>query len=171
MAKELRNGSRIGRDNRSLKRVPELGYYYIVTDAEKTEKNYLEGIRDSLPEETRARLVIKVARAKTEKMVTECLSGAALHPQFAEPWIVFDRDEVMDFDAIIERAHNAGIRTGWSNPCVEIWFHAYFGKMPRCNNSVQCNESFETIFKAVTGQKYSKSDKNIYKILNRYGDE
>ena len=31
------------------RRVPELGYYFIVTDTEETEQNYMYGLRDSIP--------------------------------------------------------------------------------------------------------------------------
>ncbi len=46
----LRAGKRKDRNKRVGKRVPELGYYLIVTD---TEENYFEGLRDSIPEELR----------------------------------------------------------------------------------------------------------------------
>lgn len=43
---------------------PKLGYYFIVTDTEETEKNYLIGLRDSIPDEFRGRIVIKVVSTK-----------------------------------------------------------------------------------------------------------
>lgn len=51
---ELRAGRRKDRNQRVGKRVPELGYYLIVTDTEETEKNYFEGLRDSIPTCTEA---------------------------------------------------------------------------------------------------------------------
>lgn len=46
MSKNERNGQRkLRHSTRQLR----LGYYYIVTDTEATEKNYLEGLRASLP--------------------------------------------------------------------------------------------------------------------------
>ena len=50
------------------KRVPKLGYYFIVTDTKETEKNYLYGLRDSLSEELRDHIVIKVSQARTDKL-------------------------------------------------------------------------------------------------------
>ena len=50
------------RDGRMKKRserariAPELGYYIIVTDAEKTEKHYFEGLRDALPSDLRRKI-------------------------------------------------------------------------------------------------------------------
>lgn len=57
------------RNQRVGVRVPELGYYLIVTDTEKTAKNYFEGLQDSIPSELKDRLVIKVEKAKTVELV------------------------------------------------------------------------------------------------------
>ncbi len=170
MAKEDRRGKRARRDN-FRKRVPDLGYYFIVTDTKETEENYLYGLRDSLPENLRGRIVIKVSKAKTESLVSACREQAAMEPQYGEPWIVFDRDRVTGFDQIIENAEREGIRVGWSNPCIEIWFDAYFGKMRNSQDSVHCCREFANVFLKKSGQEYKKSNRQIYAMLNRYGDE
>lgn len=166
-----RNGKRKTREQLSKRRVPELGYYFIVTDTEETEQNYMIGLRDSIPKELQRRLVIKVCQAKTVELVNEALNMASLQPQFGEPWIVFDRDQVKDFDQIISIAKEKGINVGWSNPCIEIWFSAYFGAMPTYQDSVSCCSGFEEIYYKITGQRYQKSDAAIYSKLCRFGDE
>ena len=50
MARADRTGNRKSRDS-FKKRVPDLGYYFIVTDTNETEENYMYGLRDSLPKE------------------------------------------------------------------------------------------------------------------------
>lgn len=170
MAREDRNGQRKRRES-ATRRVPDLGYYIVVTDAKATEENYLYGLRDSLPRELQGRIVIKVSRAKTDELVNSCKSQASLEPQYGEPWIVFDRDRVTRFDEIIQRARKEGIRVGWSNPCIEIWFDAYFGQMHGYQESKQCWNRFAETYERITGLEYDKSDEQIYGILNRYGDE
>ena len=128
MARADRNGNRKSRDS-FKKRVPDLGYYFVVTDTNETEGNYMYGLRDSLPKEYQGRIVIKVSKAKTDELVSACKEQAALEPQYGEPWIVFDRDRVVRFDEIIKQANRESVHVGWSNPCIEIWFDAYFGKM------------------------------------------
>ena len=125
-----RNGKRKTRDQLSKRRSPELGNYLIVTDTKETEKNYMYGLRDSIPEELRRKLVIRVCKTKTTKLVDEAQSLASMESQYAEPWIIFDRDRVENFDLIIRDAEQKGIKAGWSNPCIEIWFSAYLGSMP-----------------------------------------
>ena len=170
MARADRNGKRKLREAFRTK-VPDLGYYFIVTDAAETEANYMHGLRDSLPKELQGRIVIKVSKAKTQELVKTCKEQAALEPQYGQPWIVFDRDRVVNFNEIIELAKREGVNIGWSNPCIEIWFDAYFGKMHSYNDSVTCCRKFGETFKYRTGQEYHKDSQQIYVVLNRFGNE
>lgn len=91
--------------------------------------------------------------------------------QYRIPWIVFDRDQVKDFDEIIQTAEKSGVGAGWSNPCFEIWMYAYFGEMPVIRESFTCCDRFAEKFEKITGQKYSKNDRSIYQKLVQHGDE
>ena len=95
---DRRAGKRKDRNQRMGQRVPELGYYLIVTDTEETEKNYFEGLRDSIPAELKDRLIIKVEKAKTVELVKRALELVGKESQYRIPWIVFDRDQVKGFD-------------------------------------------------------------------------
>lgn len=68
MAKSDRTGKRKPR-GKSVRRVPDLGYYFIVTDTKETEENYLYGLRDSLPKNLQGRLVIKVSKTRTKNVL------------------------------------------------------------------------------------------------------
>lgn len=166
-----RSGKRKTREQLSNRRVPELGYYFIVTDTKETEQNYMLGLRDSIPKELQGKLVIKVCKTKTVALVSEALNMASLQPQYGETWIVFDRDRVKGFDQIISLATEKGIQVGWSNPCLEIWFGAYFGSMPSYSDSTSCCNGFSQRFTQITGQKYEKSDTAIYHKLYHHGNE
>ena len=104
-------------------------------------------------------------------MIDKCLELTAYDAQYRMPWIVFDRDEVKDFDKIIAEARAFDISVGWSNPCFEIWMYSYYGSMPAIRESWVCCEEFEKIFQRKTGQKYSKSDIGIYEKISRTGNE
>ena len=58
------------------RRVPELGYYLVVTDTKDTEKNYMNGLRDSIPEKLKGKLVVKVSETKTDRLVSEAIEAA-----------------------------------------------------------------------------------------------
>lgn len=171
MANLERNGSRTIRGQLFKQRIPKLGYYFIVTDTKETEQNYMFGLRNSIPPELQGKLVIKVVKTKTKNLVEEALNLASLNPQYGEIWIIFDRDQVQNFDEIISEAITKGINIGWTNPCIEEWFSAYFGAMPTYANSVSCCNGFEQIFERNAHQKYVKSDLAIYEKLNRFGNE
>lgn len=171
MARKDRTGNRKPRDQKRPCKVPELGYYLIVTDTEATERNYFYGLRDALPESVRNRLVIKVVETRTKELLKKCHEYTAYSAQFYSPWIVFDRDEVPDFDEIISAAEAQGIHVGWSNPCFEIWLYAYWGKMPSALSSQKCCADFGNEYARRTEQKYSKADKRLYERLIKYGDE
>lgn len=171
MANLERNGSRKIRRQLFKQRIPKLGYYFIVTDTKETEQNYMFGLRNSIPPELQGKLVIKVVKTKTKNLVEEALNLASLNPQYGEIWIIFDRDQVQNFDEIISEAITKGINIGWTNPCIEEWFSAYFGAMPTYANSVSCCNGFEEIFERNAHQKYVKSDLAIYEKLNRFGNE
>ena len=98
---DRRAGKRRDRDKRVGTRIPELGYYLIVTDIKETEKNYFEGLRDSIPEKLKDHLVIKEKKAKTVELVKKALELTGQDSQYRIPWIVFDRDQVKDFDDIV----------------------------------------------------------------------
>ena len=120
MARKDRTGNRKTREQRKQFKVPELGYYLIVTDTEATERCFFTGLHQALPEDVRNKLVIKVVETKTRTMIDKCLELTAYDAQYRIPWIVFDRDQVQGFDEIIKEAEDKGIQVGWSNPCFEI---------------------------------------------------
>ena len=45
-------------------------------------------------------------------MIKEAKEFLAELPQYAEPWIVFDKDKNVKFDKIIEDAENSGVTYG-----------------------------------------------------------
>ena len=159
------------REKRMPSRKFELGYFLIVTDTTKTEKNYFYGLKDNLPQEIKNKLQIKVIDTKTEEMIQQCKKETGYSAQYREPWIVFDKDEVADFDKIVINSINEGINVGWSNPCFEIWLFAYFQNLPTIIDSKICCEKFGNLFKQKTHLEYSKSDKYLYKHVSKNGDE
>lgn len=84
MAKGDRTGNRKTREQRKMRKAPELGYYLIVTDTEGTERCFFTGLYQSLPEEIRNKIVIKVVETKTRSLMIN-----AWNLQFMRHSIVF----------------------------------------------------------------------------------
>lgn len=104
MKRNERTGDRRTREQRKKLRIPELGYYLIVTDTEATERCYFNGLHDSLSVEIQDKIVIRVVETKTRDMIDKCMEMTAYEAQYRMPWIIFDRDQVKDFDEIIREA-------------------------------------------------------------------
>ena len=171
MARKDRTGNRKTREERMVRRIPEMGYYLVITDTEATERNYFTGLHDSLPKKIQNKLVIKVVETKTQNMIQKCLDVTAYDAQYRIPWIVFDRDQVVNFDEIVSEAESAGIQVGWSKPCFEIWMYAYFGSMPVIRESWTCCDRFGDVYEKRTGHQYTKADSELYQRLSQNGDE
>lgn len=140
------------------------GTFVIFVDSEATEKNYFRGLGKS--NDCRAKMKLERV-AKIETALREIKKRTLLPRE--ETWLVFDKDEVETFDQIITDAEKAGINVGWSNPCFEIWLHAYFGEMPSAQNSVECVDNFKRAFKRKTNREYKKNDNKIFEAVETYG--
>ena len=148
------------------------GAYLIVTDAEKTEKNYFEGIKNIIPDSLKNDLQIKIYSNKPlAKIIDFAAEQRNKDERFRDIWLVFDRDEVKNFDKLIEDAKESKMNVGWSNPCFEIWLMSYFQNPKNIDDSQKCCETFEKIFMENTSKKYKKSEEKIYNILCEKGNE
>ena len=79
------------------------GAYLIVTDAEKTEKYYFEGIKNRIPDSLKNDLQIKIYSNKAlSKIIDFAAEKRNKDERFRDIWLVFDRDEVKNFDQLIE---------------------------------------------------------------------
>ena len=85
MGSKERKGTRRDRSKKLSTRVPTLGYYLIVTDTQETERNYFEGLRETIPEHLKDRLIIKVERARTVDLVQKCRELISKEPQYRIP--------------------------------------------------------------------------------------
>lgn len=172
MGKRRRDGERKQRSMAGTRRF-KLGYYFIMTDTNRTEYNYLKGLYDALPEEVKRHINIRVVRGRTETLVDECRDAVNMTSQYTDPWVVLDKDENFDadFDAWIDKAERIGIHVGWSNPCIETWFSCYFGSMLDSPKSNRCCSRFGDLYRQRVGEDYVKAEKDIYKKLCDSGDE
>lgn len=173
MSEAERNGHRRSRDARFDRCNLRLGNYLIITDAKKTEKLYMEGLKESLPKSVRDQLQIKVVSdIAADKLVEKARSLRSKSSVYCDTWIVFDRDLVPNFDKIIKDAESNEIHVAWSNPCIEMWFLAYFNKTPNIPDSTTCIREFKNdCYSKMNKYEYHKDDKAIYNKLIQYGDE
>ena len=88
--------------------------------------------------------------------------------------LVVDRDTIKDFDQKVSNATSVQVRgkkiqVGWSNPCIETWFSAYFCSLVSGNTPQECIDKFKRIFRQKTGHDYTKINKDLYSLLKKMG--
>ena len=70
-----------------------------------TEKNYFEGIKNIIPDSLKNDLQIKIYSNKAlSKIIDFAAEERNKDERFRDIWLVFDRDEVKNFDKLIEEA-------------------------------------------------------------------
>ena len=160
------------REKRRSVRTPNLGNYIIVTNTDCTETNYFNGLKDSLPLEVKNNIRVQIYdNIKSYNLIEYTNKLQIENPQFAKPFIVFDRDQEKEFNYIIKSAIKNDITPCWSNPCFEIWLYSYFDNIPNIDIPKKCCDEFSKIFQKFTTNEYNKNDKDLYKKLIKSGDE
>lgn len=161
-AKDLRRGSR------SFQRVPERPIrILIVTDAEKSESSYFEGMKETLSKRASESISIRKG-IEAKHLIDKCIELRREKYNLHEIWIVIDKDQHGDqmregeskdinLDDLVKDAKAKDIIVAWSNPCFEICLHAYFGKMPYAINSVSCVSNFKYEFEKIQGANIRKT--------------
>jgi hypothetical protein len=155
-------------------------YYLIVTEGEKTEPNYFEGIKQDLPKGilNAVKIEIEGTGRNTQSLLDEALR---LKEEFSKKsmlpidrlWIVFDRDSFPagDFNNAINRATALGIECAWSNEAFELWYllHFHFYNTPSRRDEYQAH--IEKNLRPFLGAeyRYRKNATDVYSILKKYG--
>lgn len=119
----MKRENRLNRKREDRKKIPlKTGAYLIVTDAEKTEKNYFEGIKSTIPEILKNDLQIKIFSNKSlAKIIDFAAEERNKDERFRDVWLIFDRDEVKNFDTLIEeeKIYNILLEFGEEEKAIE----------------------------------------------------
>ncbi|MFK7982900.1 MAG: RloB family protein [Saprospiraceae bacterium] len=151
----------------------EWQYFLIVTEGEKTEPNYFNGLTSQLPnhlvqveilgEGANTVSVVKAAIQKRKEQTKKILQ-----PNFDEVWVVFDKDDfpAENFNGAIQLANSKDIQVAYSNEAFELWYILHFQYLDAAIN----RNRYIEILKDILGE-YRKNDENMYALLQAKGDE
>lgn len=169
---------RIDRKKRSHDfRLPKANSYLIITEGEKTEPLYFNGLRKQILEKIGGTVdVIKVPEidiygqgASTDRLIEiteEYVSKAKIIYQ--NIWVIFDKDEFLDFDSAIINGENKGYSIGWSNQSFEYWLFLHFNYSDANLHRYEWNEKLDGLFiqNNLTTDGYEKNLENLYELLD-----
>jgi RloB-like protein len=160
-----------------------LRYYLIVTEGEKTEPYYFEGLKKQLPPnlidlieidlegigQNTLQIIEKARKLREER------AKKTFIPPYSEVWAVFDRDSfpAQNFNNAINRADALNIHCGWSNEAFELWYLLHFQSIENSMSLKQYQDFLERELskKMETPFKYGKNTENMYDLLQKFGSQ
>jgi hypothetical protein len=165
--------------------IPLRKYYLIVCEGTKTEPNYFKQLREKLPlgvldcidiegeGKNTLSLMEEIEKIRKEKEDSIEMNGR----KFDYTWAVFDRDSFPadNFDNAINKGENMKrkIDCAWSNEAFELWYLLHLEFVNATMSRDDYEARIEQWLSTRIGQPftYKKNDPDMYKLLNKYGDE
>lgn len=164
--------------------------YLIVCEGEKTEPLYLKDLKTEVEKKFREiidlkeiefndkLIIIEGTGRNTESIVNYTLKirkKANIPYGDENVWCVFDKDSFTDeqFNNAIQKAEDNGIKVAWSNESIELWFILHFEFLNTGITRDDYEKKLDEYFKKynINNGKYGKSQRNIYGMLKKYGNQ
>ena len=160
-------------------RDPKPNTYLIVTEGEKTEpyyfdglKNYINGRYGNSIDAEKPIIETSGEGRSTSQLVLETSRIVKKSKRFyRHVWVIFDRDNNSDFDDAIQMAIQNGYKVGWSNQSFEYWIFLLFNfsdaDLLQGEWTAKINELFKR--QGIDPNGYQKSDPRIFEIATQKG--
>lgn len=160
-------------------------FYLIVCEGEKTEPNYFESLKASLPRGVLELMNIDIdGTGKNTLSIIE--ETKKLREKYEEKylrtidntWAVFDKDSfpAKNFNNAINKGENSRpkINCAWTNEAFELWYLLHFSYYNTGISRTQYQKIIEReVNKASdrTDFKYEKNSKEMFAILDKFGSQ
>lgn len=161
-------------------RNPKADSFLIVTEGEKTEPFYFEGMKKLIEEKLGGNIeiaevpVIEVSGegCSTKRLIEvaeQIIKKAKIFYQ--NVWLVFDKDDFEDFDQAIIEGEKKGYKIAWSNQSFEYWLYLHFNYSDSALHRDEWIKKLDEIFKqyGLGEGRYRKNYDNIYQLVDTYG--
>jgi len=160
-------------------KLPKVNSFLIVTEGERTEPLYFNGIKDLIQLKIGGN--IDVIEIPTIDIHGEGRSTGSLIDKtdeivkkakiiYQNIWVVFDKDDFEDFDKAIKSGLEKGYKVAWSNQSFEYWIYLHFNYSDSALHRNEWNKKLDDIFRQnnLKDGKYKKNYEDIYNLLNLY---
>jgi len=160
-------------------KLPKVNSFLIVTEGERTEPLYFNGIKDLIQLKIGGN--IDVIEIPTIEIHGEGRSTGSLIDKtdeivkkakiiYQNIWVVFDKDDFEDFDKAIKSGLEKGYKVAWSNQSFEYWIYLHFNYSDSALHRNEWNKKLDDIFRQnnLKDGKYKKNYEDIYNLLNLY---
>lgn len=175
---EIFKKRRIDRKKRSHDfKNPKANSFLIITEGKKTEPLYFNGLKKKILEKIGGTVdIVDIPQidihgqgASTQKLIDiteEYVNKSRIIYQ--NIWVLFDKDDFIDFDAAISRGKSKGYSIGWSNQSFEYWLFLHFNYSDSNLHRNEWNSKLDELFCQynLTSDGYAKNLENLYDLLD-----
>lgn len=151
--------------------------FLIVCEGDRTEPNYFKELVKDRYSEVRSEEIIGEGRSTCSLVKrTEEIKGQLERERqlkFDRIWVVFDKDDFIDFNEAIILAQKKGLIPGWTNEAFELWYLLHFIYLDSRIERFDYIKKLESEIKKFDGYstfKYRKNDPAMYSILQKLGN-
>lgn len=158
---------------------PKANSFLIVTEGKRTEPLYFRGLVKKIENKIGGNIdvyempIIDIngegcATNKLIEKTEQLVSQAKIIYQ--NIWVVFDKDDFLDFDEAVDLGEKRGYQVAWSNQSFEYWLYLHFDYSDSALHRRDWNEKLSEIFQEyqLGDGKYHKNCENIYDLVNTY---
>jgi len=125
----------------------------------ETEKKYFDQFKNKYRDDLKK---VNVETVKHKRDNPYALVEAATSKEgYDEIWVVFDKDDFLDFDKAIKFAEKAGINCAFSNEAFEYWFLLHFENKTRLVSRPELNK----LLTKALGTGYTKAGDAQVKVI------
>ena len=160
-------------------KIPKANSFLIVTEGERTEPLYFKGIQTKILEKIGGRvdiiespiIDIEGKGCSTGKLI-EITDGIVKDANiiYQNVWVLFDKDDFLDFDKAIKEGRDKGYNIAWSNQSFEYWLFLHFEYSDAALHRDLWNEKLDQLFKKYNlgDGCYRKNYENIFELVDVY---
>lgn len=159
---------------------PGVNSFLIVTEGECTEPNYFKGIQNNISKSNNGYInIVEMPRidihgqgVSTMQLIEDTnriIKNAKI--MYQNIWVVFDKDDFIDFDEAIIKGEKQGYNIAWSNQSFEYWIYLHFSYSDSALHRSDWEKKLDDLFREnkLGNKKYEKNNKELFEILNSFG--
>lgn len=160
-------------------KIPKANSFLIVTEGERTEPLYFNGLKKLIEEKIGGMVdIVEVPTidvfgegSSTEKLIEiteKRVKDAKIFYQ--NIWLVFDKDDFEDFDEAIRDGEKRGYKIAWSNQSFEYWLFLHFDYSDAALHRDDWTKKLDELFSEYNlgDGCYRKNYEDIYSIVDSF---
>lgn len=158
---------------------PKPNSFLIVSEGKKTEPLYFDGLalyintKYGKSIDVEKPLITTQGEGKNTVSLVEAAAKIASRAsiRYSQVWIVFDKDDFLDFDDAIDLATRYGFQVAWSNQSFEYWIYLHFNYSDSALHRDDWVKKLNELFKDrhIDPSGYQKNNPKIFDIVTAHG--